>query len=125
MAAPDDWSRFIAEFRWKAGEHLTVLGRTGSGKSGLERWLLEAKRPDSRVVVIDTKAADDLWRYGFRTVTSIPNWFEKQVARIQRSRGSREWIRVVPPMSRAQGRVIVQAFMNMAWRLGSTTLVFD
>jgi len=118
------WARFIAGFRrtWEPGQHVTVLGKTGSGKSWLERWLLEECRPTGRVILIDVKASDEVLRLGFRTVSGMPSWTQKQ---LQRMRGGREWLRIVPPTSRTAARRLVGGYMNLAWHKGSTTVVFD
>jgi hypothetical protein len=49
------WDRFMAQFVWKQGEHLTTIGPTGSGKTVLNRELL--KRRDY-VVVLGVKNRD-------------------------------------------------------------------
>jgi hypothetical protein len=118
------WSRFIADFRpaWRKDQHLTVVGMNGSGKSWLERWLLEACRPDDRVLLIDLKASDPVLRVGFHTVNGPPSWWGKQV---QRMRNGRKWTRVVPPASRGEARRVVNTYMQLAYRHGSTTVVLD
>lgn len=49
------WDRFMEEFLWRQGEHLTTIGPTGSGKTVLNRELL--KRRDY-VVVLGVKNRD-------------------------------------------------------------------
>jgi hypothetical protein len=49
------WDRFLADFRWNQGEHLTTIGPTGSGKTVLNRQLL--RRRDF-VVVLGIKQRD-------------------------------------------------------------------
>lgn len=49
------WDRFMDDFVWKQGEHLTTIGPTGSGKTVLNRELL--KRRDL-VVVLGVKNRD-------------------------------------------------------------------
>jgi hypothetical protein len=117
-------AEFITGFvrDWRTGEHLTVLGKTWSGKSWLTRWLLEERWAKNRAFLIDTKAADPLWRVGFQTVDGVPGWLQNQA---QRMRGDREWLRVVPPAARAEGRRVVGSFMKVAWRRGSSVVVFD
>ncbi len=121
------WPRFIADFRqaWKPGQHVSVLGKTGSGKSWLERWLLEECRPKGRVLLFDLKASDEILRLGFRTVSEMPSQFGKLRTALQQRREGRQWLRIVPPGSRAQERRVVGAYMNLAWHKGSTTVVFD
>jgi len=50
------WSRFKETFRWAQGEHMTLVGGTGSGKTTLARQLLPLRE---YVVVLATKARDD------------------------------------------------------------------
>lgn len=49
------WDRFMADWKWKQGEHLTTIGPTGSGKTVLNRQLL-ARR--DFVVVLGIKQRD-------------------------------------------------------------------
>lgn len=49
------WDRFLAEWDWKQGEHVTTIGPTGSGKTVLNRYLL--RRRDF-VVVLGIKNRD-------------------------------------------------------------------
>lgn len=49
------WERFIREFEWKRGEHLTTIGPTGSGKTVLNRQLLRLR---AQVVVLGVKQRD-------------------------------------------------------------------
>ena len=49
------WDRFLAEWRWRQGEHVTTVGPTGSGKTVLNRQLL--RRRDF-VVVLGVKNRD-------------------------------------------------------------------
>lgn len=49
------WDRFLADWVWKQGEHLTTIGPTGSGKTVLNRQLL--RRRDF-VVVLGIKQRD-------------------------------------------------------------------
>lgn len=75
MARPAvrSWRRFLRGFRWAPGEHVTVIGHTGSGKSELLRSLLAQRR---YVVVLGTKPRDDtLDRYiadGYRRISRWP-----------------------------------------------------
>jgi hypothetical protein len=49
------WGRFIRDFKWKRGEHLTTIGPTGSGKTVLNRELLRLR---AQVVVLGVKQRD-------------------------------------------------------------------
>lgn len=49
------WSDFLGDFRWEQGEHVTLIGRTRSGKTTLVRELLRLQRWN---VVLVTKGMD-------------------------------------------------------------------
>lgn len=49
------WQEFLDGFRWKQGEHVTLLGPTGQGKTTLAMEILPRRR---YVVVFGTKAKD-------------------------------------------------------------------
>jgi energy-coupling factor transporter ATP-binding protein EcfA2 len=51
------WQEFLHNFHWKQGEHMTLLGTTGYGKSTLERIIIPKYR--NYVVVFATKRRDD------------------------------------------------------------------
>lgn len=50
-----DWRAFNERLEWKQGEHITLVGRTGSGKTTLARQLLPRR---DFVVVLATKRQD-------------------------------------------------------------------
>lgn len=55
---------------WQQGEHVTLLGRTGAGKTTLGLWLLRRRK---HVVVVATKARDPLTRgCGWPIIRSWP-----------------------------------------------------
>lgn len=60
-----DWADFFAAWRWAAGEHVTVIGPTGTGKSTLQRALLHKRyEAGGAVCVLGTKTVDrtlDRW----------------------------------------------------------------
>lgn len=49
------WDSFLADFKWRQGEHLSAVGVTGSGKSTLINHLLPARR---HVIFLATKSRD-------------------------------------------------------------------
>lgn len=52
----EPWDRFRQLTRFRQGEHITIIGTTGSGKTVLARELL---KPRSFVAVLGTKNSDD------------------------------------------------------------------
>ena len=58
------WDRFMAQWEWKTGEHITSIGPTGSGKTLLNRMLLRRApkpgptQPGPYVVVLGIKNRD-------------------------------------------------------------------
>lgn len=51
-----DWEDFLDRFRWKQGEHVSLIGPTGSGKTTLGIELLPRRK---YVVVVGTKPEDE------------------------------------------------------------------
>lgn len=49
------WAEFLAQFKWKQGQHVTLVGSTGSGKTTLARALLPAR---DYTIVLATKRKD-------------------------------------------------------------------
>lgn len=52
-----DWNQFLEEWKWNQGEHVTLIGPTGTGKSTLMK-AIEYKR--STAVVLVTKKKDPI-----------------------------------------------------------------
>jgi hypothetical protein len=66
---PDSFAKIWADM-WQQGQHVTMLGMTGSGKTTCERFLLS---PCDFVIVPDAKAGDDnLDNFGYRRVGRWP-----------------------------------------------------
>lgn len=112
------WRAFLPAFRWRQGEHVSIIGPTGSGKSVLTQQLLPMR---SAVCVLGTKPADRtldrlISHQGYTRVTSWPPalpWHRKPAS-------AEWWRRVVlwPPYrgtsDRAvQARVFAEALGDM------------
>src|SRR4051794_39167811 len=83
------WAPFLRWFRrtWRQGQHVSVIGPTGCGKSFLTRPLLRIRTmAGGSVVILGTKPADDTLDHyiaedGFTRVTQWPPkpaWFRWQ-----------------------------------------------
>lgn len=80
------WSRLGPSFlsRWEPGQHVAIIGPTGSGKSFVAFTLLEerAKRRDAHVIALGTKRRDDtLTRLGWPRIKAWPPDYEHREAR--------------------------------------------
>lgn len=66
-----EWAEFKRQFAWRQGEHVTLIGHTGSGKTELLIRLLGNRK---RVVVFGTKGRDEtmeqLQKAGYRRIKS-------------------------------------------------------
>lgn len=73
MARTVSWRTFRRRFAWAPGEHVTIIGQTGSGKSELARRLVRDRR---FAVVLGTKPVDSTLegfkRDGFRRIGRWP-----------------------------------------------------
>lgn len=73
MSNPVPWREFIRQFNWRQGEHVTLLGPTGLGKTTLALSILPIRR---FVVVCATKPKDPLLdqlkREGYRVSREWP-----------------------------------------------------
>lgn len=94
---------------WRQGEHVCIIGSTGSGKTTLARDLLMWRR---YVVYLQSKTDDLIWR-GFRTA--------KQLKDIDLTESTRWKLR--PSLAR-QGVEFWDA-MDMAYREGGWTVYMD
>lgn len=71
------WADFFARWRWNQGEHLTIVGPTGTGKSTLMRAVLQKRyAAGGAVCVFGTKTEDrtlSRWQKG-DGLTRVPEW---------------------------------------------------
>ena len=71
------WHTFLTRWKWKQGEHLTVIGPTGTGKSFLLRAITPIReRSHGAICVIGTKPKDDTLDKWIREahLTTIKKW---------------------------------------------------
>jgi hypothetical protein len=70
-----EWDTFRKRFDWRQGEHVSLIGPTGTGKTTLAVQLLDRRR---YVAAIGTKPTDSTLDYlkgsqGYREVTELPS----------------------------------------------------
>lgn len=118
------WDQFTQQWRWKQGEHVTLIGPTGRGKTTLITHILPRRE---YVIFLGTKRQDStqtaLARAGYKTVTDF--------AQIHRDVGKR-WL-LKPPYPKKAGvreikAVHAHVFRNalmMAFKQGGWTIVAD
>ena len=73
------WDDFLAGFKWQQGEHVSMVGPTGTGKTTLGMELLPKR---TFVVVIGTKPRDatltGLKKKGFKIIRSFPEHIDAE-----------------------------------------------
>lgn len=94
---------------WAQGQHVVLIGMNGSGKTGVERKLLEYRQ---HVVFLRTKPDDFLWT-GWKTI--------KDAGKIDPNKYGK-WI--LDPTYELQVPNFLDAF-NMAWEQGGWTVCID
>ena len=105
----------LIPFPWKQGEHLTILGRTGTGKTRLASALLRARRS---VISLVTKA-DDSSRY-------LPNDSRRPIRHVRdisTSDPRRRYYVLEPRLQDQQAEAL--AAMRRVWADGGWTLYLD
>jgi hypothetical protein len=113
------WDVFMSErFRWAQGEHVSLIGPTGTGKTTLGMSLLSRRR---YVAALGTKPRDEnldkLRRLGYRRVMALPE------------RGDPPRVLVWPPYREAADRVVQRnvlgSALGTAFRAGSWCVFGD
>jgi hypothetical protein len=115
-----DWSEFLAVFDWRQGEHVSLIGPTGTGKTTAAVQLLPRR---AFVAAIGTKpkdqTLDQLRRDGYRVLPELPH--EGKPPRVI------VWPRSVTlnrEAKKAQARTIRNA-LDQAYSAGSWTVFVD
>lgn len=113
------WEQFIASrFRWQQGEHVSLIGPTGTGKTTLGMSLLSHR---AYVAALGTKPKDEnldkLRALGYRRTLSLPE------------RGNPPRVLVWPTYrtaaDRANQRLVLGSALGQAFRAGSWCLFAD
>lgn len=110
------WDDFYSGLRWEQGEHVTLIGPTGLGKTTMIRALLPKRR---YVVFVATKprdsTVDKLEAQGFRVTRRWSPQYDRTVL----------WPRLRDPADIATQRAEVAAMLDDAYRQGGWTVVLD
>lgn len=113
-----DWATLVAGLNWRQGEHVSLIGPTGTGKSHLGLRLLSQR---AWAVVLGTKPADPtldrLRRHGYRLIREWP-----PPATAQRVLLWPKWSN--PRQEKAQAEAIGDAMVKM-FRQGGWALFAD
>jgi len=111
-----EWPDFAARMQWRQGEHVSLIGPTGGGKTTLALSLLKAR---TYCAVLGCKPDDDvlpeLTRHGFKRTLELPE------------RGDPPRVLVWPAYSRPKNerRNVLGRTLTQAFRAGGWTVVAD
>ena len=109
------WDEFYRTFRWRQGEHLTIIGPTWAGKSNLASWLLPLR---DYVVFLGTKTTDELYDHlqddGYRRLSK---WDDLRYddRRVLLWPSLRRIGRDVPKQRRILREALHEAFVQRGW----------
>ena len=97
--------------RWRQGEHVIVIGDTGSGKTYLLSKLLEMR---DHVIVVKTKP-DDIQFPGYRKIKKYQDLMDLKTSRFVLDSGFDQVIQ----------RLNIQQAINVAWKQEGWTIAVD
>jgi hypothetical protein len=97
--------------RWKQGEHVIIVGDTGSGKTYLESKLLDLR---DYVIVIKTKP-DDIEFKGYRKIKKFSDLMDLK---------TKKFI-LDPPFAQELQRFQINSAINLAWKQEGWTIAAD
>jgi energy-coupling factor transporter ATP-binding protein EcfA2 len=117
------WDNFLAQFNWKQGEHVTLVGTTGSGKTTLALAILHRR---TYQLVVATKPQDELitelTQQGFKLIRDWPPPPPQELP---------EYRRVIywPPIERVEDvitqRELIGDLLRELYATGGWTVYFD
>jgi DNA polymerase III delta prime subunit len=113
-----DWPQHLASWKWKQGEHVTLIGPTGCGKTTVARAILDRRQ---HVAVVATKPRDpvvsSLRRRGYDTIRKWPpSVLQSRVV---------FWPRIERMTDVHAQAVAIDAMLNDVYLAGSWCLYFD
>lgn len=97
--------------RWKQGEHVIIIGDTGSGKTYLESKLLDLR---DHVIVVKTKP-DDIKFDGFRKIKKYTDLMDLKTNRFVLDTGFDQGLQ----------RLHITSAINLAWKQEGWTIAVD
>jgi hypothetical protein len=118
---PLPWPEFLAGFDWKLGEHVTIIGHTGSGKTHLGLELLERR---GHVVTIAVKPKDELLKplksRGYKVARNL-----NEFARIRRESKILLWPEPKTLRDTGMQSETIRGVMDYIYRTGNRTIFSD
>lgn len=102
-------------YRWKQGEHVVIIGDTGSGKTFLTSKILPYRQ---HIIVLRTKP-DDIKFDGFRKVD-----LTKKIGGYFNDAGKKVYTYLLDPKYEEQGIELSRTF-EKAWKEGGWTVAID
>jgi hypothetical protein len=120
------WSEFLsADFQWEQGEHVTLVGTTGQGKTTLETELVQLR---NHCMFLGTKTDDDtqeeLGPLGFRIARNVKDISTEVSPKWVINPGGLKKNEEVPEM-KARQRPIYRQAIATAYHQGSWCLIID
>lgn len=119
-----DWSEFLDGFEWAQGQHVTLIGPNGTGKTVINKELLRYReKRHGYVCVLATKPNDveleELQKRGYLRVKENSNWRSSSPPRLL----------LWPPAGNfndlAKQRRIFRAALQGAWKAGRWTFLLN
>lgn len=118
---PIPWPEFLAGFDWTLGEHVTIIGHTGSGKTYLGLELLERR---GHVVTIAVKPKDELLKplkqRGYKVARNL-----NEFARVRKENKILLWPEPKTLRDSGEQALVIRSVMDYIYRSGNRTIFSD